>query len=216
MEIFQLNPGGRGYTIFMICGSAFFLAIIIAMLWYSVRVVKELSHDPNRRAGWKAAGGSIFTMVFVIFIAVLAGLGGNQGASEGFVTGYSANAKTSRTNMLGICIFGIIVLGALLISTVYFEEPLQLAVSPQQIDFRYRLPWRNWSIPVSKISRVELIRYRDRRNHDRPYYNLVIYYDGTNTRIKGTDMIADRYTEQMKAAYDAIEKQVQSRISVQH
>lgn len=210
-ETFEINPGGRGSNIFLICGSAFFLIIVVACLWYAVRVIKELNRDPNRRAGWKAAEGSIFTMVWVVFLAVLAGLGGNQGTSEGIVTGYSANAKTSKTNMLGICIFGAILLSAAVLTSTLFEPPLQLTVSPQQVAFQYRLSWRSWSIPVAKISRVQLILYHDRRNRNRPYYNLIIYYDGTNIRLKGTDMIEDRYTEQMKAAYDAIDRQVRLR-----
>jgi len=179
--------------------------MIAGLFWYARRLIIRLRQDPDRREGWKVLG-TLFQLVEVIFFAVLAGLGpGGEAASGSVVTGYTSKSKQTDPHMLGVCILGIIVFSALLLNFTLFEQPLHLAVSPQQVTFQYRLSWRNWSVPIGRISQVRLIRYRDRHLRDRLYYNLVVYYDGTHIRIKGTSETEDSYIEQMKAAYDAIE-----------
>jgi len=204
-QVFELAPSGRADNIFTICGCGLVFIFLVGIVWYARRLALQLRQDSEQREGRKVLG-SLFQLVQVIFFAVLAGLGsGGGGASGSVVTGYTSRVKQTRAHMLGVCILGIIVFSVLLLQWTVFEPPLQLAVSPQQVTFQYRLSWRNWSVPVGKISRVDLIRYRDRHNRNRLYYNLVVYYDSTHIRIKGTPDTEDRYIEQMKAAYDAIE-----------
>lgn len=85
----------------------------------------------------------------------------------------------------------------------FTENPLQLAVSPKCVTLIYRLPWRDRSIPVDRITGINLVRYQDTRGFNtRLYYNLLIFHDGKEIRIPGGTQ--DPYESQMKSAYGAI------------
>lgn len=204
-RIYQLDWSGRGSNILTAIICAFFILVI---LWCSRNLfcaLRELRKSPKPKAKWGIVATTILSAIGVIFWAVLAGVGGGAGSSglsSGINSGYAANLKPSTARTLGISILAIIVLGAFVISATFFEQPLQLAVSPRQVELLYRLPWRDRTIPIEEIVSVDLLRYHDRR-HNSDYYNLIIRHDRETTRILGPT--APSYNAQMKDAYEVIQ-----------
>lgn len=207
--VFQFAASGRRSNIEFNLIGAVFLVVIVFCLWYVVRAVKELRRDADHRAEWKSAAGTIVEIATSVFFAVLAGLsGGGYGASTGIATGAASDAKKTKGSNVAICLLAAIVFSVVLVSTTFYEQPLQVAVSPQRVSLLYRLPWRNRSIPIGRITRVDLVRYEDRSDHSY-YYNLLIYHDGKALRIICDT--PDWYEAQLKAAYEAIEGQLKLR-----
>ena len=177
---------------------------------YVVRTTKELRRKTDQRAEWKSAAHAALEIAQTIFFAVLAGLsGGGYGASTGVATSGASNTKESKGSMVAVCLSAAVAFSGILSAITFDEQPLQLTVSPQRVTLLYRLPWRNRSIPINRIARVDLVQYKDWDDSRSFHYNLLIYHDGKSIRILGNS--AEWYSGQMKAAYDIIQAQLRSR-----
>ena len=206
-QVFQFTSVGRASNVLFCAEAAFFLAMVAWCLRIFIRAFREVRREKTGKGEWRSAAGMVVTAIGVVVMAVLAGLGGGAGSSglsEGIATGHASHVKPNTGRMLGISILGIVVLSLFLAFGIFREQPLQLAVSPQQLTLKYRLPWRNRSIPISEISRVKLVEYHTRG----VYYNIIIDWGPNSIRILGDNATTDYYKAQMKSAYDAINAEV--------
>jgi len=126
--------------------------------------------------------------------------------SKGALQGYTANTKSSPQQWLAISLLSFPLFTFLIIKAGYFEQPLWLAVSPQQVTLQYRLPWRDKSIPMSAITDARLVHHTYRENfRTGHFYILTIDHDGQSTNIWCNQR--PFYESQFQAAYDEIERQ---------
>jgi hypothetical protein len=218
-RIYEIDWSGTGSNIFFIACCIFFAAGAALFLRIIVRNVRIVAHDNNSRTTWAGAGSMLIALISLVLFAVIGGVGANCGGAAsgalgagtgGFAQGYVRNVKSTSRTWLAVSLFGFPVLVTILISSGLFEQPLKLAVSANQVTMIYRLSWRDKSIPLKSITSVNLQRrnYLENGTMASHFYKLIIDQDGTFTRIGCNQR--PWYEDQMKAAYEEIEANLQN------
>jgi len=208
-EIFQLAAGGRwSYAIFILVWAAV-LIFDFYSLRYVLRLISEVKRDSHQRAEWKAARDTTLMMFVGIILGTLdrAISGPPIDHSDRFTL--DVNPKNRKGGTIAICLTAVIVCSAIISLFTFTEDPLRLVVSPKCVTLIYRLPWRDRTIPLDRITRVDLAQSQDKRDSTRVYYDLLIFHDGKQICISGGTQ--DPYESQMKSAYGAILTQLHLR-----
>lgn len=202
-EVFQFAAVGQWSNALFILAWVAVLIFDAFYLMYAFRIIKKVKRGSRQRAEWKTARNTIVYLVFLMFIECLGRMIAGPPNSDEDRVKPDLDTRKSKGATIGLYL-SIVLLWSGIVSFVTFtEQPLRLAVSPESVTLLYRLPWRDRSIPINRITGVNLVRYQDTRNlNTRLYYNLLIFHDGKETCIPGGSQ--DPYESQMKSAYGAI------------
>ncbi|MGD0388245.1 MAG: hypothetical protein ABSC42_04740 [Tepidisphaeraceae bacterium] len=203
-----------------ICG----LLLIIGFVLASYTIIRGIVDLVKRRspAGlWEWVTFIVFVWLILILSAVrglLAARAGGSGSvligtsGSGVLSGFSRSALTRPGRWLAISILAAPAFACVFVTSLLREGPLGLAISSDQIELIYRLPWRDKSIRMSDVTDVHLDRhdFMDRAFHNY-FYILEICHDGELTVVHCNHR--SWYEGQLKAAYSAIQTSLKARES---
>jgi hypothetical protein len=210
--VYELDWSGIGSEVFfLVCCLALAAGFVLSMR-VIIRAAMDLRRRGSTMSGWANAASILFIWVSLILLAVSSILSARTGSgssgslantSTGALSGYSRNASRGSGRWLAISLLAAPLCVGLFLTCVLREQPLRLEISKTQIGIFYRLPWRNFTIPLSAVSSVELQRH-DFMNRSIPdyYYELEIEHDGVTTAIQCNHRAW--YENQLHNAYNAI------------
>jgi hypothetical protein len=197
-QIFQLAAGARwSNTIFILVWAAV-LIFDVYFVRYTLRLIREVKGSSRQREEWKAARDTIFMMFLGLLDRAITGppIDNSRRSMP------DLNPKSRKGGTIAISLVAVVMCSAIVSFVTFTESPLQLAVSSKSVTLIYRLPWRDRTIPLDRITRVDLAQSQDKRDSTRVYYDLLIFRDGKEISISGGTK--DPYESQLKSAYGAI------------
>jgi hypothetical protein len=214
VQLYELQWNGTVSNIATAAAVLFLIGWIAFCLRKFIQSVRAIRGRPDSRRQWGKAAGFLLLWIPLMLLTALAGAAASgsgdtasaaeAAGSKGALDGFGMNAQPSPWLWLAISVFTIPLLSWLTVSTGYFEPPLRLRVSPTRIELLYRLPWRDWSIPMANVTDVHLLRrdYYDPSMGHTHFYTLTLDHDGRATRIQSSQW--PWYEQQIQAAYAAI------------
>jgi len=201
-EVFQFAAVGRWSNSLFILAWIAVLIFDAYFLHYTLRIIREVKRASHQRDERKTARDTTIMIVLELLGRMIVGPR-IPGPAIDDRDRLDLNPKKKKGGTIAISLAAVILWSGIVSFVTFTEQPLRLVVSPKGVTLMYRLPWRDRSIPMSRITGVNLVRYEDTRNFNtRLYYNLLIFHDGKEIRIPGGTQ--DPYESQMKSAYGAI------------
>jgi hypothetical protein len=211
--IYQLQPSGFWSNLGMLAGVLFFSVIAAYFLLIILNSIHDSVHHRGDAKIWRHAVGVLLSLISIIAMAVISAVAGSSGSSggaarsmsEGATQGYVRSKGTSPNIMLAVSLLGIPLIVCAIVTGVFHEKPLAVSVTPDAVDFIYRLPWRHESLKMAQIQSANLEHKYARASggFTYDYYTIVLNHDGVGTHIYSAD--SPWYEQQLKAAYAAIE-----------
>jgi len=162
VEIFQFAASGGWSNTLLILVWAVVLILDVYLLRYTLRLMREVKRDSHQREEWKAARDTSLMMLLGIFLEALdRAISGPPIDHSDRVT-LDPNPKNRKGGAIAISLFSVVMCSAIISLFTFTEGPLRLAVSSKGVTLMYRLPWRDRSIQMNRITGVNLVRYEDK------------------------------------------------------
>jgi hypothetical protein len=215
--VYEINWSGTFSNIVCFGITSFFVFLIVIFTRIIVQAANERGFYLGRKSPWRGALVGCATLLAIISFAVIggsmassggAGSGTSGAGTKSLSQGYASSVRRSEKSWLAISLLAVPTLATVLIVTVLFEPPLKLSVSPRQVTFLYRLPWRDTSIDLTSITDVQLDRhdYFTQGIIRRHFYTLDISHRGMEMVVHCGQ--SPWHEEQLRAAYEDIRSEM--------